>query len=67
MQLDGGFNIDTTAANTTAGNSWTLVDVGTLTETYGAMFSVVGFTNNAGVWTKTEGANLWTFTRAPAS
>lgn len=64
LQLDGDFNIDISGANTTSGNSWTLVNVGTLTETYGATFSVVGFTNNAGVWTMTSGANQWTFTQA---
>ncbi|MEK7949644.1 beta strand repeat-containing protein [Luteolibacter soli] len=64
VQLDGSFNIDTTAANTTAGNSWTLVDVGSLTETYGGTFSVAGFTNSSGVWTKTAGGNLWTFTQS---
>jgi autotransporter-associated beta strand protein len=64
VQLDGGFNIDTSAANTTAGNIWTLVNVGSLTETYGGTFNVVGFTNNAGVWTKIEGGNQWTFTQS---
>ncbi|RYD23060.1 MAG: hypothetical protein EOP88_05625, partial [Verrucomicrobiaceae bacterium] len=64
LQLDGDFNIDTSAASTNNGNSWTLVNVGTLTETYGASFSVTGFTNNSGVWTKTEGANTWTFTQS---
>jgi autotransporter-associated beta strand protein len=64
VQLDGDFNIDTTTASATSGNTWTLVNVGTLTETYGASFSVIGFTNNSGVWTKTEGANTWTFTQS---
>jgi autotransporter-associated beta strand protein len=64
VQLDGDFNIDTSGASTTGGNSWTLVNVGTLTETYGASFSVIGFTNNSGVWTKTEGSNTWTFTQS---
>lgn len=64
VQLDGDFNIDTSGASTTNGNSWTLVNVGTLTETYGASFSVTGFTNNSGVWTRTEGANTWTFTQS---
>jgi autotransporter-associated beta strand protein len=64
LQLDGDLNIDISGANTTAGNSWTLVNVGTLTETYGLTFSVTGFTNNAGVWTMTSGGNEWTFTEA---
>jgi len=64
VQLDGAFNIDTTAASTTAGNTWTLVNVGSLTESYGATFNVTGFTNNAGVWTKIAGGNQWTFTQS---
>lgn len=64
VQLDGDFNIDTSGASTASGNSWTLVNVGTLAETYGGTFSVIGFTNNSGVWTKTEGANTWTFTQS---
>ncbi|RYD26418.1 MAG: hypothetical protein EOP87_22775, partial [Verrucomicrobiaceae bacterium] len=64
VQLDGDFAIDTTAASTANGNSWSIVNVGTLTETYGATFSVIGFTNNSGVWTMTAGAITWTFTQA---
>ncbi len=64
LQLDGDFNIDISGANTTAGNSWTLVNVGTLAETYGASFNVPGFANNSGVWTMTSGGNEWTFTEA---
>jgi autotransporter-associated beta strand protein len=63
--LDGVFNITLTGANTTDGNSWTLVDNATLTETYGANFSVAGFTEaTPGVWTKNDGTRVWTFTEA---
>lgn len=64
VQLDGDFNIDTSGASTTSGNSWSLVNVGALAETYGGTFSVIGFANNSGVWTKTDGPNVWTYTQA---
>jgi len=60
--LNGTFNIDLTGANITAGNAWTLVDV--TTKTYGGTFAVTGFSNNSGVWTKTDGNNTWTFTQS---
>ncbi len=64
LTLNGNFLIDTAGANLTNGNSWTLVQVSTLTESYGPTFSVVGFTESGDVWTKTEGANTWTFSEA---
>lgn len=51
LNLNGDFVFDLTAAGVTIGDSWTIVNVGSLTETYGASFSVVGFTENSGVWT----------------
>ena len=51
VQLDGDFTLDTTAAGTTPGDSWQIVDVGTLAETYGSTFTVVGGSQiGAGVW-----------------
>lgn len=51
VQLDGDFTIDITGASTTLGDSWTLVDVGTLTETIGASFTVTGWIEALpGVW-----------------
>jgi autotransporter-associated beta strand protein len=64
VNLDGDFVIETAGATVANGNSWTLVNVGTLTETFGATFSVVGFTESANVWTKVEGTNTWTFSEA---
>ncbi|MCX6879409.1 MAG: autotransporter-associated beta strand repeat-containing protein, partial [Verrucomicrobia bacterium] len=56
--FDGSFNIDTSAV--TATGSWTLVDV--TTKTYGATFSVTGYSGPVGyVWTKVDGARTWTF------
>lgn len=62
--LLGAFNIDLSGASATLGNSWTLVDVGTLAATFDPAFSVTGFTVNSHVWTKPDGANVWTFTEA---
>lgn len=67
VALNGVFNIDLTAANTTSGNSWLLVDVGTLTETYGGTFSVEGFTQAGTTWTKVDGGNTWTFDQVTGS
>lgn len=77
LQVNGDFIIDTSLADTTAGNSWTLVNVDTLTETFGTTFQVIGFTETAlgsGIWKKAEGALQFTFstsngklTVAPAS
>ena len=68
VALDGGLVIDLSAANATTGNAWTLVDVGTLAETFGTNFQVVDFTEQApgsGVWTKTTSSTvIWTFTEA---
>ena len=61
LSLKGIFNIDLTGATATPGNSWTLVDVGTLTETFDTSFAITDFTENAGVWTKPYGMNVWTF------
>jgi autotransporter-associated beta strand protein len=67
--LDGDFNLDLSGAAATPGNSWTLVDVGALTETFGSTFSVTStlgaFTENANVWTLQPGLHsLWTFTES---
>jgi autotransporter-associated beta strand protein len=61
LTLKGAFNIDLTSADATLGNSWMLVDVETLAETFEASFAVTDFTESAGVWTKPDGLNVWTF------
>ena len=65
VTLNGNFTIDTSAVTVTSG-SWTLVDVGTLTATFGPTFAVAGagWSAAAGVWTKTVGAQTWTFTQS---
>jgi autotransporter-associated beta strand protein len=50
--LDGDFTFDLTGASTTPGASWSIVNVGTLSETFGSTFSVNTFTD--------AGSNLWT-------
>ena len=62
VELNGGLVIDTTFASIIDGNSWLLVDVANLTETYGAGFNVPNFVETSpGVWTRTQGSNTWTF------
>jgi len=63
VSLDGKFNIDLTGANVTNGNSWLLVDVDNVTESYGSNFSVTGFTKSGTNWVKVDGANTWTFSQ----
>ena len=60
VAMNGAFDIDTSAVTAIAG-SWILVDVGTLSETYGSTFSVTGYTKDGSLWTKTDGAKTWVF------
>lgn len=53
--LNGAFTIDTSEADNTSGNTWTLVDI--KKNTYGEAFSVTGFTAVGGVHTLVDGAN----------
>jgi autotransporter-associated beta strand protein len=55
VNLDGDFNFNLTGAGTTIGNSWNIINVSTLTETFNGTFSVVGFTRQGGG----TGAGLW--------
>lgn len=64
VTLNGTFVFDLSGANTTSGNSWTIVNAATLSETYGGTFAVAGFTESSNVWTMTSGMNLYTFTEA---
>jgi hypothetical protein len=60
--LGGVFALDLAGADTTSGNSWTLVDGAALDATFGDTFSLLGFTEAAGVHTYDDGTNIWTFT-----
>ncbi len=49
--FNGTFSFNLASASTTQGASWTIVDNSTLLESYGASFTVAGFTNNgSGLW-----------------
>lgn len=64
VQVNGSIVIDLTGANTTAGNTWKLLDAATVTESYGSGFSVEGFsetTRGSGVWSSFDGVRTWTF------
>ena len=63
--LGGTFTINLTSADGTSGNSWLLVDVGSLAASFGTTFQVVGFTQQSpGVWTLTDSRGKWTFATA---
>lgn len=64
LLLEGAMNIDLTAAAAINGNAWTLVETGSLAETYDASFTVPGFTQSSNVWTKAVTGGTWTFTEA---
>jgi hypothetical protein len=44
VAFNGAFTIDLTGATTNGGDTWTLVNNGTLNETYGATFNIPGWT-----------------------
>jgi len=66
--LNGDFRFDLTGAGTTIGNTWNIVDVASLTETFGGTFQVFStlgsFTNNAGVWSITENSVTYEFSQS---
>jgi len=71
VNLDGDFTFDLSGA--AAVGSWTIVDTGTLTETFGATFTVVGFTDNldntwtSGNYTFSETSGLLTAVPEPST
>ncbi|MCW1921886.1 autotransporter-associated beta strand repeat-containing protein [Luteolibacter arcticus] len=63
--LNGVLEINLANADLTDGNSWLLVDVDSLTESYGGDFLVANFSEiSPGVWELEDGANTWTFKEA---
>ena len=61
----GDFNINLTGAAIANGNSWTLVNVASLTEAFDSTFTVIGFTESTpGIHTFVDGDNTWTFTES---
>ncbi len=70
IQLNGDFVLDLTGASTTVGSSWSLVSAATTT--YGASFSLPGFTSNgaaegARIWSREENGVLYQFNEASGS
>jgi autotransporter-associated beta strand protein len=60
LTLAGDFTFDLTGANSTGGNQWMIVDVGSLAETFLGTFEVVNFTDAGGdTWTKTINATKY--------
>lgn len=56
LTLDGNFVFDLTGAGTTLGNSWNIVNVGTLAETFDPTFAVSNFFSvNSTLWAKSIG------------
>jgi autotransporter-associated beta strand protein len=70
LNFNGVLALNLAAAGTTVGNSWNVIDVGTLTETYGAGFSVrstvqnAAFSNSSGTWTIVENGVTYQFVQS---
>ena len=65
--LNGSFKIDLSAVESpVSGDAWTLVDGGTLNETYGATFAVAApfSETSSGFWTYNSGAGVFTFSES---
>jgi len=50
LALNGDFIFDLAGAGNTVGDSWSIVNVSTLNETFGGTFTVQGFSESAGIW-----------------
>jgi autotransporter-associated beta strand protein len=66
--LNGDFIIDTTLTDASAltSGSWGIVNAASLTENFGASFSITGagWSESANVWTRTVGSKKYTFSEA---
>jgi len=63
--LDGKFDFNLSAADTTPGSIWQIVDNAALTETYGPTFAVNGFTDNGNdTWSTLANGATYTFSEA---
>ncbi|MET0263389.1 MAG: PEP-CTERM sorting domain-containing protein, partial [Rariglobus sp.] len=54
----GSFNFNLTGAVLADGNSWTIVNNGTLTESFSGSFVVNGFTESGNIWTNGSGLSF---------
>jgi fibronectin-binding autotransporter adhesin len=66
LNLNGILAFNLTGASTTAGDSWSIVDVDNLNETYGGTFSLSStvngsFSETASVWTISENGTTYSF------
>jgi autotransporter-associated beta strand protein len=62
LMLNGDFAFNLTGAGTGLGNSWDIVHKATLSATFGATFTVLGFTDNLDdTWSKLNGGTTYTF------
>ena len=68
ITLNGDFRFDLTGAGITGGNSWNIITVGSLAETFGGTFlarSTLGdFTNSGGIWSISENSVTYEFSQA---
>jgi hypothetical protein len=70
LNLNGDFVFDLSSAIGTNGNSWSIVDVAGLTETFGSTFAVQGFSEASNVWTSgnysfNEATGILSYTAVP--
>ena len=68
--FNGTFAFDLSGASQVDGNSWTLVNVGTLAESFAGTFAVSGFTEAGNVWTSggfsfAEATGILSFSAVP--
>lgn len=63
VTLDGLFTFDLTGASTTLNDSWNIVNVATLIESYGSNFDIFGFTPDGGgdLWNGESGGAFYQF------
>ncbi|MDB5324636.1 MAG: hypothetical protein JWM57_205 [Phycisphaerales bacterium] len=70
LNLNGAFALDLSGATANLGDSWNLVNVASLNETFGASFNIPGFTETANVWSNgtydfSEATGLLTVSNVP--
>jgi len=68
LNLNGNLRFDLSGASTILGDSWAIVDVANLTESYGGTFGALStlgsFSESAGVWTIGENGTFYEFEEA---
>ncbi len=68
ITLDGALRLDLTGAGAKVGNSWNIITVGSLAETFGGTFMVEStrgnFSKSGGIWSISENGVTYMFSRA---